>query len=72
MVESVCPNGHQWAGEMMWLLPLVFPEDIPLTAECPDCGSPLRVLAGTYERQLEDSIYRRVGPPDPSVAVPVG
>lgn len=72
LVESVCDNGHRWAGEMAWLLPLVFPEDIPLTSHCPTCMAPLRVLAGTYERQPEDSVYRWVGPPDPSVVVPIG
>lgn len=67
MVESVCANGHQWAGQLFWLLPLVFVEDISLTAKCPDCGAGLRVLAGSYERDGDDPIYRRTGPPDPAV-----
>ena len=72
MVESVCENGHHWAGELAWLLPMVFPEDIPLTgSRCPDCGSELRVVAGSYERD-EGGVYRRTGPPDPDVVVPVG
>ena len=72
LVESVCDNGHHWAGEMAWLLPMVFPEDIPLTSSCPECGASLRVLAGSYERDGETGVYVRTGPPDPSVVVPVG
>jgi hypothetical protein len=26
IVESVCPNGHRFAGERAWKLPMVFPE----------------------------------------------
>jgi hypothetical protein len=73
LVESVCANGHRWAGELTWKLPMVFPEDIPLGgSECPDCGAALRILAGSYEREGDTGVYRRTGPPDPSVVVPVG
>ena len=72
MVESVCENGHRWAGEMAWLLPLVIPQDIPLTGSaCPDCNATLRVLAGSYERDGDTGVYVRTGPPDPAVDVPI-
>jgi hypothetical protein len=71
VVASFCDNGHQWAGEMAWLLPLVFPEDIELTRRCPTCGAKLFVASGTYEPDPA-GVYRRVGPPDPSVVVPIG
>jgi hypothetical protein len=72
IVESVCANGHRFAGELAWKLPLVFPEDIDLTAACPECGMPLVIKAGSYERKPETNVYVRTGPPDPSVVVPIG
>jgi hypothetical protein len=71
-VESVCGNGHLFAGELAWKLPMVFPEDIPLTADCPDCSMPLVIKAGSYERSPETGVYVRTGPPDPEVVVPIG
>ena len=71
LVASVCANGHRWAGEMAWLLPLVFPEDVPLTgSKCPECGAELHVEAGTYEPDAR-GVYLRVGPVDPSVVAPL-
>jgi hypothetical protein len=71
IVESVCPNGHRWGGELAWLLPLVFPEDLDLTgSKCPKCGAALKIAAGTYEPDRA-GIYRRVGPPDTSLVVPI-
>jgi len=61
LVESVCPKGHHWLGELAPQLPLSFREDLPLAARCPVCGKPMRVLAGTYEKD-GSGIYRRVGP----------
>jgi hypothetical protein len=72
IVESVCANGHGFAGELDWTLPMVFPEDIPLRATCPECGAPLIIKAGSYERAAETKIYVRTGPPDPSVVVLIG
>ena len=71
LVESVCTNGHRFAGVLAWKLLLVFPEDINLTASCPDCGAPLRILAGSYERDEESGVYLRTGPPDPAVVMPM-
>jgi hypothetical protein len=71
-VESVCANGHRFAGELAWKLPMVFLEDVPLTARCPECGMALIVEAGSYERKPETNVYVRTGPPDPSVVMPVG
>jgi hypothetical protein len=70
VVASICDDGHEWAGELAWLLPLVFPEDLELTRRCPKCGARLRIASGTYEPDPA-GVYRRVGPPDPSVVVPV-
>jgi hypothetical protein len=63
IVESVCQNGRKTASEMAWLLPLVFDEDMPLTAHCGTCAASLRAPAGTYEPD-DAGVYRRVGPPD--------
>ena len=31
IIQGVCNNGHQVNGQIAWLLPLVFSEDVPLT-----------------------------------------
>jgi hypothetical protein len=73
LVESVCANGHHWAGELAWKLPMGFPEDIPFSGSvCPDCGTVLHIMAGSYERESGMGVYRRTGPPDPSVVVLIG
>jgi hypothetical protein len=69
IVESTCANGHRFAGELAWKLTMVFPEDIVLTATCPDCGKPLRIVAGSYEPIASTGVYVRTGPPDPSVVM---
>lgn len=66
IVESVCGNGHKWAGELAWLLPMVFPENLPLKGACPTCLADLHIEAGSYEPD-EQGIYRRTGDVDPSV-----
>lgn len=67
IIESVCENGHRWGGELAWLLPMVFPEDVQLTGSlCPKCGAELHVEAGSYRPDDRD-IYRRIGPPDLSL-----
>jgi hypothetical protein len=71
-VESVCDNGHRFAGELAWKLPMVFPEVISLTAACPECSMPLAVKAGSYERNPETGVYVRTGPADSEVVVPIG
>jgi hypothetical protein len=72
IVESVCANGHRFTGELAWKLPMVFPEDMPLTGTCPECGAALVIKAGSYERDMRTEIYVRAGPPDPAVVIRVG
>jgi hypothetical protein len=69
LVESVCDNGHRFAGELAWKLTMVFPKDIALTVSCPDCGKPLRIVAGSYEPTGPTGVYVRTGLPDPSVVM---
>jgi hypothetical protein len=70
-VESICANGHRFAGELAWKLPMVFPKDIALAASCPECSMPLVIKAGSYERKPETSVYVRTGPVDPTGVAPI-
>jgi hypothetical protein len=72
IIESVCTNGHRFAGELAWKLLMVFPEDIDLTSSCPECGAPLVIEAGAYERKAESNVCLRTGPVDASVVLPIG